>query len=81
MSPRRSVMRGAEIDVHKATRTANDIMAKVAEEGLSKWLETVREHHQGTYQHCLLFKRLQVGHQVRDLVRAEMKGRHPRMAR
>lgn len=50
----RSVMRGGAIDVQEAARTANGITARVAEEGLSKWLQTVREHHHGTYQHCLL---------------------------
>ena len=30
------------------------IVDRVAEDGLTAWLDTVRDHHEGTYQHCLL---------------------------
>jgi putative nucleotidyltransferase with HDIG domain len=30
------------------------IADRVAEDGVSAWLDTVRDHHEGTYQHCLL---------------------------
>ncbi|MFX9973348.1 HD domain-containing phosphohydrolase, partial [Acinetobacter baumannii] len=33
----------------------------VAERGLSDWLSTVRRHHEGTYQHCLLVTGVAVG--------------------
>ena len=32
----------------------------IEEHGLSKWLATVRKHHEGTYQHCLLVTGLAV---------------------
>jgi HD-GYP domain-containing protein (c-di-GMP phosphodiesterase class II) len=37
------------------TRDAGNVIAEtIAEHGLSDWLTTVRRHHEGTYQHCLL---------------------------
>ncbi|MCK1475050.1 HD domain-containing protein, partial [Bradyrhizobium sp. 197] len=30
------------------------ITNRISEHGLSEWLTTVRRHHEGTYQHCLL---------------------------
>ena len=42
------------IDVRGAMGAAGKIADSIAEEGLSSWLETVRRHHKGTYQHCLL---------------------------
>ena len=33
---------------------ASRIADSIAENGLSDWLTTVRRHHEGTYQHCLL---------------------------
>lgn len=50
----RSVMHGTPIDAQAAVDVANGITSRVAEEGLSSWLKTVRDHHKGTYQHCLL---------------------------
>ena len=49
-----AVARGTPIDV-KGTKDAGSKIADcVAEKGLSDWLATVRRHHEGTYQHCLL---------------------------
>jgi putative nucleotidyltransferase with HDIG domain len=49
-----AVANGTPIDV-KATKDAGSKIAdRVAENGLSDWLATVRRHHEGTYQHCLL---------------------------
>jgi hypothetical protein len=37
-----------------AKGAGSGIADSIAEDGLSGWLETVRRHHEGTYQHCLL---------------------------
>ena len=49
-----AVLGGDEIDVEEAKRTGKRIADVIAENGLSDWLATVRRHHEGTYQHCLL---------------------------
>jgi response regulator RpfG family c-di-GMP phosphodiesterase len=49
-----AVLTGAKIDIEYARRTGGRIADAIAEHGLSDWLETVRRHHEGTYQHCLL---------------------------
>jgi hypothetical protein len=45
---------GKPIDVGGAKGAGSGIADSIAEDGLSGWLETVRRHHEGTYQHCLL---------------------------
>lgn len=49
-----AVMSGGPIDVNAAKNAGAGIAASIAENGLSDWLTTVRRHHEGTYQHCLL---------------------------
>lgn len=49
-----AVLSGKPIDVAAATLAAGRIADSIAEDGLSNWLDTVRQHHEGTYQHCLL---------------------------
>ncbi|GLH79286.1 HDIG domain-containing protein [Bradyrhizobium sp. SSBR45G] len=49
-----AVLNGAEIDIDETRRAGKRIADCVAENGLSDWLATVRRHHEGTYQHCLL---------------------------
>jgi HD-GYP domain-containing protein (c-di-GMP phosphodiesterase class II) len=49
-----AIQRGQTIDIADAKLAAGTISDSVAEEGLSEWLTTVRRHHEGTYQHCLL---------------------------
>jgi putative nucleotidyltransferase with HDIG domain len=49
-----AVMSGAPIDVRGAKSAGAKIAESIAENGLSDWLTTVRRHHEGTYQHCLL---------------------------
>jgi putative nucleotidyltransferase with HDIG domain len=49
-----AVLSGKPIDVRGAKSAASRIADSIAEDGLSSWLETVRCHHEGTYQHCLL---------------------------
>lgn len=42
------------IDVAGAKSAGRRIADAIEEHGLSEWLTTVRRHHEGTYQHCLL---------------------------
>jgi putative nucleotidyltransferase with HDIG domain len=49
-----SVLNGDPIDIEGARRAGAKIAGTIAENGLSDWLTTVRRHHEGTYQHCLL---------------------------
>jgi putative nucleotidyltransferase with HDIG domain len=49
-----AVSNGEPIDVAEAKRAAGRISDVIDEDGFSGWLETVRRHHEGTYQHCLL---------------------------
>jgi putative nucleotidyltransferase with HDIG domain len=49
-----AVLNGRPIDAAAATLAAGKIADSVARDGLSSWLDTVRQHHEGTYQHCLL---------------------------
>jgi putative nucleotidyltransferase with HDIG domain len=49
-----AVMSGSAIDVAEAKGAGSMIASAIAENGLSDWLTTVRRHHEGTYQHCLL---------------------------
>jgi HD-GYP domain-containing protein (c-di-GMP phosphodiesterase class II) len=45
---------GTHVDVADAKQAAARIADSIAEDGLANWLKTVRHHHEGTYQHCLL---------------------------
>jgi putative nucleotidyltransferase with HDIG domain len=49
-----AVQTGKPIDVDGTKGAGDRIVDSVAEDGLCTWLETVRRHHEGTYQHCLL---------------------------
>lgn len=51
---------GAPIDVVGACKAGGIVSDAIEEHGLSKWLATVRKHHEGTYQHCLLVTGLAV---------------------
>lgn len=48
------VATGQQVDAAEAKRAAAKIADAVGENGFTHWLETVRRHHEGTYQHCLL---------------------------
>ncbi|HKB89903.1 MAG TPA: HD domain-containing phosphohydrolase [Opitutaceae bacterium] len=49
-----SVLDGKPVDVECVEFAASRIADRIADDGLSRWLETVRRHHEGTFQHCLL---------------------------
>lgn len=48
------VTSGQQINAGDGSQAAGRISNTIAEIGFSDWLETVRRHHEGTYQHCLL---------------------------
>jgi putative nucleotidyltransferase with HDIG domain len=45
---------GEPIDVIGTKEAGGKIADRITERGLAEWLTTVRRHHEGTYQHCLL---------------------------
>ncbi|SDK10632.1 HD domain-containing protein [Bradyrhizobium sp. Rc2d] len=45
---------GEPIDVLATIEAGRGIAERITERGLAEWLSTVRRHHEGTYQHCLL---------------------------
>jgi putative nucleotidyltransferase with HDIG domain len=49
-----AVLTGKPVDVGSTKDAGGVIVDSLAEDGLSSWLEVVRRHHEGTYQHCLL---------------------------
>jgi putative nucleotidyltransferase with HDIG domain len=49
-----AVLNGQQIDMEDGKNAGREIADSVAEDGFSNWLDTVRRHHEGTYQHCLL---------------------------
>jgi putative nucleotidyltransferase with HDIG domain len=49
-----AVSSDAPIDAWGVKDAGRVIAESIAEDGLSKWLTTVRRHHEGTYQHCLM---------------------------
>jgi putative nucleotidyltransferase with HDIG domain len=49
-----AVMNGTSVDIAGTRSAGGKIAESIAENGLSDWLTTVRRHHEGTYQHCLL---------------------------
>jgi len=49
-----AVTLGEPLDVDGTKDAGRKIAERITEHGLSEWLTTVRRHHEGTYQHCLL---------------------------
>jgi putative nucleotidyltransferase with HDIG domain len=49
-----AVALGEPLDVVGTKEAGRKIADRISEHGLSEWLTTVRRHHEGTYQHCLL---------------------------
>ncbi|MEW6645422.1 MAG: HD domain-containing phosphohydrolase [Pseudomonadota bacterium] len=44
----------SSIDLARANAATDQIIDSVAANGLAAWLDDVRRHHEGTFQHCLL---------------------------
>jgi putative nucleotidyltransferase with HDIG domain len=49
-----AAMLGEVPDVKLVNAAATDIVERIEEEGLSRWLDLIRQHHSQTYQHCLI---------------------------
>lgn len=49
-----AVTLGEPLDIDGTKDAGRKIADRITEHGLSEWLTTVRRHHEGTYQHCLL---------------------------
>lgn len=49
-----AVTLGQPLDVDGTKDAGRQIADRITQHGLSEWLTTVRRHHEGTYQHCLL---------------------------
>ena len=49
-----SIVNGAPIELADAKRATEQIINSVSQRGLTVWLDDVRKHHEGTFQHCLL---------------------------
>lgn len=45
---------GSGLNVQEAFRACGDIGEAILEFGQEKWLDDIRRHHAGTFQHCLL---------------------------
>ncbi|RYE09445.1 MAG: HD domain-containing protein [Hyphomicrobiales bacterium] len=45
---------GAPLDCDQAAAASRELFLGIGQEGLHGWLDTVRVHHSGTFQHCLL---------------------------
>ena len=48
------VLSDQPIVMESLTAASENILAGINDAGTSNWLSTVRDHHQGTFQHCLL---------------------------
>ncbi len=42
------------LSMQGVSQAAAGVLASIGEIGAAAWLETVRDHHEGTFQHCLL---------------------------
>ncbi len=49
-----AILSGSPIDIEAAKNVGRHITDSIAEHGLADWFATVRRHHEGTFQHCLL---------------------------
>lgn len=52
---------GRSVNIADAETVTTQIIHGIENTGLGSWLDTVRRHHQGTFQHCLLVTGLAVG--------------------
>jgi putative nucleotidyltransferase with HDIG domain len=49
-----SAVSGAPIDTRTIDEAGSAVVADIEADGLVRWIDTVRNHHSQTYQHCLL---------------------------
>jgi putative nucleotidyltransferase with HDIG domain len=56
-----AIKRGNPITLLDAENVTSQIIANIAQNGLSTWLANVRRYHEGTFQHCLLVTGIAIG--------------------
>ena len=56
-----AIQRGKPINLSDAENVTSQIIANIAQDGLTAWLNSVRRYHEGTFQHCLLVTGVAVG--------------------
>lgn len=56
-----SILNGTPIELADAKRATEQIINSVSQRGLTTWLDDVRKHHEGTFQHCLLVSGIATG--------------------
>jgi putative nucleotidyltransferase with HDIG domain len=49
-----AILNGTPVELADAKRATEQIINSVSQRGLTSWLDDVRKHHEGTFQHCLL---------------------------
>lgn len=49
-----AVLRDAPIELRELLSTSQNVLEEISEVGSGRWLDEVRLHHEGTFQHCLL---------------------------
>jgi putative nucleotidyltransferase with HDIG domain len=55
------VLSGAPISLVDAESATHHVISGVTQSGLTTWLDDVRRHHEGTFQHCLMVTGISVG--------------------
>jgi putative nucleotidyltransferase with HDIG domain len=56
-----AVLNGSPISLVDAENATQHVISGVTQSGLATWLDDVRRHHEGTFQHCLLVTGISVG--------------------
>jgi putative nucleotidyltransferase with HDIG domain len=56
-----SAARGGRIETGPLIASSQEVVREIEAHGLGSWIDLVRKHHSGTYQHCLLVTGLAVG--------------------
>ncbi len=56
-----AVTAGSPVSPQAVEEAGRAIADNIAETSLTNWLDTVRQHHEGTFQHCLLVTGVAVG--------------------
>ena len=56
-----SVLNESPISLVDAENATQHVISGVTQSGLTTWLDDVRRHHEGTFQHCLLVTGVSVG--------------------
>lgn len=54
-------LNNTQIDPHRLEAAGTQVSRSIGEIGFDAWMKTVRHHHDGTYQHCLLVTGIAVG--------------------